>query len=269
MNLHILKQQLTAHQNRVSTLLAESKKIALLYAQYKESEQRLANLLSKTIDFDNITFLAFQLDNEEKLLQDLDNKLSAALNAFNTVAKNAATEIVLDAMPNSNSPTPPIPSKEVEVQATQPIPNAEASTTPPTTYGEVPTTPPTNNEEVQATLPKKETTEPFETQTYYAPTSYKAIEVGFFDEGDLDSSPDMCLYQIDVKSLRNATFRITDDDMEQESAIAAPNNMHLFCEYDTPPNPTLHKAIENVHDGMLEKENNVWNVVKKAKIKFI
>lgn len=75
-------------------------------------------------------------------------------------------------------------------------------------------------------------------------------------------------YQIDILSDAQAVYRLITDSNLQEEIIAMFNPIITTgCEYDE--NPMVINRIIHLEDGQLELRSNVWNIVKKTKIKFI
>ena len=75
-------------------------------------------------------------------------------------------------------------------------------------------------------------------------------------------------YQIDILSDTQAVYRLITDLNLQEEIIAMFNPIITTgCEYDE--NPMVINRIIHLEDGQLELRSNVWNIVKKTKIKFI
>ncbi len=82
-----------------------------------------------------------------------------------------------------------------------------------------------------------------------------------------DISKGAC-YQIVINSESQANYRLITDLAIQKEIIAMFNPIITSgCEYDE--DPTVLNEIIHIEDGLLELHSEVWQIIKKSKIKFI
>ena len=103
--------------------------------------------------------------------------------------------------------------------------------------------------------------------TKFARMVDNSVPLGFRIESLSDISKGAC-YQIIINSDVQACYRLITDLAIQREVIAMFNPIITSgCEYEE--EPTAINEIIHIEDGLLELHSGVWNIVKKAKIRFI
>lgn len=103
--------------------------------------------------------------------------------------------------------------------------------------------------------------------TKFARMVDNSLPLGFRIESLSDISKGAC-YQIIINSDVQACYRLITDLAIQREIIAMFNPIITSgCEYEE--EPTAINEIIHIEDGLLELHSGVWQIVKKAKIRFI
>lgn len=107
----------------------------------------------------------------------------------------------------------------------------------------------------------------FNQETLYAQYPDSNSPIGF--SRILEPDNPRKIYKIIVKELNKGEFSLTTNEELQEYAIDNHNNMlKPACEYSNQLNSS-YKKFQIISNGLVEKVGNIWQITKKANIRFI